>query len=169
MASPALPIRQDSTDHDGRDSQIRSWGAPKPPKAPKVCDTPLETGRASYVRVLAALDERCLDHIEPNPWQRAVEDGRRFLVTWGERAQALGWTARDLFGLHEVPHTPHASYRRLARHDCTDLIWLLRGAVVVDLTESTAAICGRLGAVTTYRRAGKPAFGPLGDSLDEFQ
>jgi hypothetical protein len=48
------------------------------------------------------------------------------------------------------------------------LIWLLRGAVVVHLTESTATICGRLGAVTTYRRAGKPAFG-LGDNIDDFQ
>ena len=102
-------------------------------------------------------------------WQQAINDGRRFLDRWGEQAEALGWTARDLFGLHEVPHTPHASYRRLARYDCTGLIWLLRGAVVVDLTESTAAICGRLGAVTTYRRAGKPAFGSLGDSMDDLQ
>ena len=35
-----------------------------------------------------------------------------------------------------------------------------------SLTESTATICGRLGAVTTYRRAGKPAFGPLGDTIE---
>jgi hypothetical protein len=120
-------------------------------------------------RIFQELERRCPDHIAVGDWQQAIRDGRRFLDRWGEQAEALGWTARDLFGLHEVPHSPHASYRRLARYDCTGLIWLLRGAEVVDLTESTAAICGRLGAVTTYQRAGKPASGPLGDSMDDLQ
>jgi hypothetical protein len=120
-------------------------------------------------RILGELERRCPDHIAVEDWQQAIKDGRRFLDKWGEQAEALGWTARDLFGLHEVPHTPHASYRRLARYDCTGLIWLLRGALVVDLTESTATISGRWGGVTTYRRAGKPAFGPLGDSIGDFQ
>src|SRR5262245_54034813 len=38
-----------------------------------------------YVAVVAALEARCPDHIEVADWQRAVEDGRRFLATWGER------------------------------------------------------------------------------------
>ena len=108
-------------------------------------------------RILRELERRCPDHVSLVDWQQAIKDGRRFLGKWGEPAEALGWTARDLFGLHEVPQTPHASYRRLARYDCTGLIWLLRGAVVVNLTDSTATICGRLGAVTTYRRVDKPA------------
>jgi hypothetical protein len=29
----------------------------------------------------------------------SCEGGRRFLAQWGEQAEALGWTARDLFGL----------------------------------------------------------------------
>ena len=85
----------------------------------------------------------------------------------GEPAESLGWTARDLFGLHEMPDTPHASYRRLARYDRTGLIWLLRGAVVVDLTERVAAIFRRSGAMTTYWRAGKPA--SLGETLGDVQ
>jgi hypothetical protein len=85
----------------------------------------------------------------------------------GEPAESLGWTARDLFGLHEMPDTPHASYRRLARYDRTGLIWLLRGAVVVDLTERAATICRHSEAMTTYWRAGRPA--PLGERLDDVQ
>jgi hypothetical protein len=120
-------------------------------------------------RIFQELERRCPSHIPIADWQQAIKDGRRFLDKWGEQAEALGWTTRDLFGLHEVPHTPHASYRRLARYDCTGLIWLLRGAVIVDLTESTATICGHSGAVTMYRRGGKPDFGPLGDNFDDIQ
>ena len=71
---------------------------------------------------------------EPDRWRQTVEDGRQFLTQWGQQAAALGWTARDLFGLHEVPQMPHVSYRRLARYDCTGLCWLLRGREVVALT-----------------------------------
>jgi len=47
------------------------------------------------------------------------------------------------------------------------LIWLLHGDPVVALTATTAAIRHRSGNITTYRRFHKPAFGPLGDSLDD--
>jgi hypothetical protein len=98
-----------------------------------------------------------------------VEDGRRFLARWGDQAGALGWTAEDLFGLHTPPERPHPSYRRLSRYDETGLIWLLQGREVVALTEATAAIQNATGAITVYRRHNKPALGPLGDSLDDFQ
>jgi hypothetical protein len=159
----------DSSDQDGPYSQIRSWGAPKPPKAPKVCDTPSEAGAASYFRVLAALDERCPDHIEPNRWQRAVEDSRCFLATWGERAQALGWTTGALFGLHTPPEGPHPGYRRLSRYDETGLIWLLEGREVIALTKDTADIRETSGSTTVYRKNNKPALGQVGDSLDDFR
>jgi hypothetical protein len=45
-------------------------------------------------------------------WQRAVDDGRLFIVQWGERAEALGWTAQDLFGLHDPPEQRGPNYRR---------------------------------------------------------
>jgi hypothetical protein len=119
-------------------------------------------------RTLSALESRCPDHVPVARWQAAVEDGRRFLTRWGEQAEALGWTARDLFGLHEPPENPRPTYQRLFRYDCTDLLWLLQGREVVALTETTAAIRGATGAITVYRRHNKPALGPLGDSLNDF-
>jgi hypothetical protein len=157
--------RSDPTDQGWPDSQVRTWRPPKPPKAPKVY-TDLDL---RLLHLLDVLDGRCPDHIEPDRWRQAVEDGRRFLATWGAQAQALGWTARDLFGLHMPPENPHPSYRRLSRYDETGLVWLLEGREVVALTEDTAAIRWPSGSVTVYRKSNKPALGPLGDSLDDFQ
>jgi hypothetical protein len=128
---------------------------------PSVLRTPF--GRfCRFRRTLSALEARCPDLVPVGRWQVAAEDGRRFLARWGDQAEALGWTARDLFGLHQPPTPPHPSYSRLSRYDETGLIWLLQGRPVVALTETTAAI-------QTYRRRNKPALGPVGDSLDDFQ
>jgi hypothetical protein len=124
---------------------------------------------ARYGRVVAMLEARCPDLVPGDRWQAAVEDGRRFLARWGEQAEALGWTARDLFGLHQPPGAPHPSYSRLARYDETGLIWLLQGRPVVALTEATAAIQSSTGAITIYRRHNKPALGPVGDTLDDLE
>jgi hypothetical protein len=118
-------------------------------------------------RTFEHLESGCPDLVPNDRWQQAVQDGRRFLAEWGEQAEALGWTARDLFGLAPIPDKPHPTYRRLSRHDETGLIWLLRGRPVLALTESTAAVESPTGAVTVYRRHNKPALGPLGDSLDD--
>jgi hypothetical protein len=91
-------------------------------------------------RTIAALESRCPDLVPVDRWQAAVDDGRRFLARWGEQAEALGWTAKDLFGLHQPPANPHPNYSRLSRYDEIGLIWLLRGREVVALTEATAAI-----------------------------
>jgi hypothetical protein len=120
-----------------------------------------------FRRTLEGLESRCPDHVPVDHWQQAVQDGRRFLVQWGEQAEALGWTAKDLFGLAPVPSSPRPSYRRLSRYDETGLIWLLRGRQVLALTESTAAVESPTGAITAYRRHNKPALGPLGDSLED--
>jgi hypothetical protein len=53
---------------------------------------------------------------------------------WGAEAQALGWTARELFALPDVPERPAANYDRLARLDGMGLVWLLRGRPVIVLT-----------------------------------
>jgi hypothetical protein len=148
------------------DSQVRTWGPPKPPKAPKVGSDDLEV---KLRHVLEILGSRCPDHIEHDRWRQAVEDGGRFLADWGEQARALGWTGRDLFGLHKPPEKPHPSYRRLSRYDETGLIWLLEGRDVVALTEGTAAIRWPGGSITTYRKNKKPGYGPLGDSLDDLR
>jgi hypothetical protein len=127
-------------------------------------------GRLSrFGRTFATLEARCPNLVPLARWQLAVEDGRRFLARWGDQAEALGWTARDLFGLHQPPARPHPSYSRLSRYDETGLIWLLNGRRVVALTEATAAIQNPTAAITIYRRHNKPALGPLGDSLDDLQ
>ena len=77
-----------------------------------------------------------------------------------EQAEALGWTAKHLFGLHKPPNRPHPSYSRLSRYDETGLIWLLGGREVVALTEATERSRVRLApsrstAGTTSRRSGR--------------
>jgi hypothetical protein len=118
--------------------------------------------------VLDVLDSRCPDHIEHDRWRQAIEDGGRFLANWGAQAAALGWTARDLFGLHAPPDGPHQRYRRLSRYDETGLIWLLNGREVTALTTNSAAIRSSGGSITVYRKNSKPADGPAGNSLDDF-
>jgi hypothetical protein len=120
-----------------------------------------------YSGTIATLESRCPELVPPARWQQAIEDGRAFLAKWSRQAEALGWTARDLFGLHQPPAKPHPSYSLLSRYDHTGLVWLLQGRSVLALTDATAAIENATGAITIYRRFNKPAFGPLGDSLDD--
>jgi hypothetical protein len=118
--------------------------------------------------VLVALESRCPDLMPVDRWHQAVADGKTFLSRWGDQAQALGWTAKDLFGLLTMPEHAKPIFNRLSRYDETGLIWLLDGRRVVALTEGTAAIQNPAsGSVTMYRRFDKPALGPLGDSLDD--
>jgi hypothetical protein len=127
-----------------------------------------QTPVGGFCRTFEHRESRCPDLVPNDRWQQAILDSRRFLAQWGGDAEALGWTARDLFVLAPVPDKPHPSYRRLSRYDETGLIWLLQGRRVVALTERTAAVESPTGAVTAYRRHNKPALGPLGDSLDDF-
>jgi hypothetical protein len=92
------------------------------------------------VASLAAL-ERCRpDHIKAADWQHAIEDGRAFLVQWGEHAERLGWTEADVFGLPPVPADPHPTWSRLARLDQLGLIWLLHGRPVTAVTAEAITI-----------------------------
>jgi hypothetical protein len=120
------------------------------------------------VRVLTVLEQGCPAYVEDVRWWQACEDGRQFLGVWGDQATELGWTAKELFGLHPVPSYPHPSYARLSRYDETGLVWLLDGKVVTALTATTADIQHKTGAITVYRKLNKPALGPLGDSLEDF-
>jgi hypothetical protein len=123
-------------------------------------------GRISrFCRAFEELQRRCPERVDTVDWQAAVKDGRAFLAKWGEQAEALGWTARDLFGLAPVPEKPASNYRRLSRYDLSGLVWLLKGRPVVALTESEAAIENATGAILVYRRYDKPALRPLGHTL----
>jgi hypothetical protein len=132
--------------------------------------TPPLNSLNSFNSYLAELEQRCPDYVDQVHWNQAVEDGRRFLATWGSRAEALGWTPAEVFGLPNPPSNPHPSYNRLSRYDDKGLVWLLEGnKSVVALSSNTAAVQHKTGAVTNYRKHNKPALGPLGDSLDDNQ
>jgi len=122
-----------------------------------------------YAPATAALRERCPALVEVGRWEQCIADAETFTAQWGEQAAALGWTVRDLFGLHKVPARPHPSYRRLSRYEQPGLVWLLEGRPVVALTESTAAISSPSGTIAVYRKDNKPPVGPFGDSLDDFE
>jgi hypothetical protein len=95
----------------------------------------------------SAIERKCPDRVDAEDWRHAVDDGRRFLDQWGAQAEKLGWTADDLFGLHDPPKQPGPNYRRLSRYDATGLIWLLRDRTVVAL-DANSAVIGRAGGPT---------------------
>jgi hypothetical protein len=163
-----LVLQRDTARDSERDNLPRTCLAVSTPPRQNSKLYSVSSVSAPYGHVLAALEAHCPDYVPADRWQQAVEDGRRFLAKWGKQAQQLGWTAGDLFSLHEPPAKPHPSYSRLSRYDETGLIWLLQGRSVVALTEATAAIENPTGAVTVYRK-NKPALGPVGDCLDDFR
>jgi hypothetical protein len=110
-----------------------------------------------YRRTFAHLQLKPPALVDVARWQQCVDDGRRFLATWGEQAQALGWDSRDLFGLNTPPGRPHPSYRWLSRYGATGLIWLLQGRDVIALTAEGAVIRTATGAILTYYRHGRLA------------
>jgi hypothetical protein len=122
----------------------------------------------TYSQSLATLRAECPAYVDATDWQQAIEDGHRFVTQWGKQAEALGWAPADLFGLHTPLEKPAPNYRRLSRYDQAGLIWLLHGRRVVELTKDKAVIETATGTVS-YRRYNKPALGPLGDSLDDFE
>jgi hypothetical protein len=118
-----------------------------------------------FCRTLDDLERRCPAYVDAADWLWAIEDGRRFLSRWGERAEALDWTSSDLFGLHNPLEKPAPSYRQRSRYDQTGLIWLLHGQPVIALTATEAVIRAARGATLTYRRY-KPAREPLDNNIN---
>jgi hypothetical protein len=148
---------------------------PSTPENEKSRGTPAKVAKPAKVQdafpfaeALDALERRCPNYVPTDRWQQCIEDAQRFLADWGPQAEALGWTSAELLGLHTPPANPHPSYHRLSRYDCTGLIWGLNGRRVIALTEDTAAVETSSGAALIYRKHRKPAFGPMGDSLDDF-
>jgi len=94
----------------------------------------------SLFAAFTVIERQCPDGIELSDWRRAVEDGRGFIIQWGEEAERLGWTAEDLFGLPEIPERPAWDWHRLARIDQVGLVWLLHGRKVVALSADQAVI-----------------------------
>ena len=74
-----------------------------------------------------------------------VDDARLFLVTWCRQAEALGWPAADLVGLHPTHPT--------ARYDRMGLNWFIKGERVIARTTTEARFSGGL---AFYRRSLPP-------------
>src|SRR5262249_52554847 len=133
-----------------------------------IVEIPREAGH--FKRTFAHLQLKPPAMVDVARWRQCVEDGKRFLAAWGEQAEALGWDARDLFGLHTPPEKPHPSYNRLSRYDYCGLCWLLQGRCVTVLTEASALIENMAtGTTTLFRKNDRPALGPAGDSLDDLK
>jgi len=109
-------------------------------------------GQPLYSASLTALKSKCPEAIEFGRWQQAIKDADSFLLSWGGQAAALGWTARDLLGLADVPDKPGPNYQRLSRYDQMGLVWMLQGRRVVALTKDSALIKTANGTLSYYRR-----------------
>jgi hypothetical protein len=82
-------------------------------------------------------------------WRLFIDDCRRFLDEWADRAMALGWHALDLFGCDRE--------RPFARLDHAGLLWLIEGRNLIVLTTNTATIETASGVRQTYyRRPAEP-------------
>jgi hypothetical protein len=119
-----------------------------------------------YHDALSTLIAQCPDHVDRNRWQQAVEDGRRFLTAWGAEAEASGWTAPELFGLHPVPEQAAPNYDRLARLDNLGLIWLLRGRPIVALAATEAIILCPSGATLKFYRPTEAASAEITETIN---
>jgi len=93
----------------GQERAVVEWPNHHSPRAGQI----VEPSNAPFAKTLAALERRCPDYVEEERWQRAVEDGRRFLTQWGDQAVALGWTAKDL-----LDSTSHQRSRTRAIAGC---------------------------------------------------
>lgn len=95
--------------------------------------------------ILAGLKERAApDWVMPDRWETLLHDAERFLDRWSSTAQALGWTALDLFGVHPT--------RPAARFDVMGLLLLLHGDEVIALTAEGASIRRPSEAVLRFSR-----------------
>ncbi len=85
----------------------------------------------------------------PEPaWRVLREDALTFLKDWAAQADALGWDALALFGVHAA--APHA------RLDGMGLVPLLGGRPVIALTEDAVGIRAGSGGTQTFRRHRSP-------------
>lgn len=80
----------------------------------------------------------------PARWQQLINDGGRFLDTWGNQAAALGWRVEDVFGVDGVePETGCGAI---------GLVAMIRGGAVTSVTKSMAVIEQHEGELLVYLR-----------------
>jgi hypothetical protein len=134
------------TDREGTSDPTPASEAPsRPPQRP---ETDAESSLATLAKAYLRLRRGPPDGVDDARWRAALTDGDAFMETWGDQAEALGWTTADLFGLH--PKAP------LSRYEAMGLFWLLRGRPVMFLTRTEAIIRTPTGATLTFRRMARP-------------
>lgn len=78
-------------------------------------------------------------------WRTLIDDGGRFLDRWGREAAQLGWTEKDVFGVHPVAPG--------ARYDTMGLVPLIGGDDIIAISERSATIRARTsGSTLVYLR-----------------
>jgi hypothetical protein len=101
--------------------------------------------RSEWHAILAELKgQTSPEWLPPIRWRELLSDAESFLSRWEGAAQALGWTALDLFGVH--PQAP------ASRFDAMGLFLLTQGGAVVALTKDGATFRRQTGAVLSYQR-----------------
>jgi hypothetical protein len=100
----------------------------------------------------AGVDELARRKTPPAPWQydaagwrAVVTSATALLKDWGEQAEAAGWSALDLFGVH-----PRVG---ATRHDCAGLVLCLEDKQITEMTAAGAKLLCKSGATLTFRPA----------------
>lgn len=78
-------------------------------------------------------------------WQQVLNDSEHFLDRWAKLALTLGWRTPDAFGVH--------TEKQEERFDAAGLVWCLRGASILSITERVAQLRTTSGAVHTFTRS----------------
>ena len=85
-----------------------------------------------------------MQDFSPSAWSDLLADGAAFLKTWGNQAMQLGWRDVDVFGVHPV--------KPGARVGCWGLVLTIQGGNVIAITDKSATIRRRSGAILIWRR-----------------
>jgi hypothetical protein len=88
-------------------------------------------------------------------WRQLLLDADSFFQRWAERAELLGWSDKDLIGVH--PTAP------AVRYEAMGLVLLIRGGNLVEMDERAAVLRSPGGSLLTYRRLANPNAIPLWD------
>lgn len=97
---------------------------------------------SAFIEFRESLKNQELNH----KYVSALADATIFLRDWGHQAEALGWSAGELFGLDPVAP--------LSRYDIMGLVWMLDGQRVVALTADAAIIKTESGSFLKFYRRG---------------
>jgi hypothetical protein len=77
-------------------------------------------------------------------WRQLIDDCGRFIDRWAAKANRLGWSAVDVFGVQLI--------RPQTRYEAVGLVHLIRGGEILDIGSARATIRTGDGRTITYLR-----------------